>query len=238
MHQLHDSPAIDTIYNQLVRDQVRLLSVASATEQCGNTLISLALAMRLAQADKQVLLIEFNSQAPSLHWHTQTRQSQWLPSDGQWLDALEKTTQSRLMVLNAPLCQAGQLDSIEFRNSELLGQFFQQTLSQFDVVVCDTPALLNPKEGLICGVTIASVCDSCLLNVLSGITSESQIDEVKGLLKQAKVALFGAVMNDRYCPSLQQEILRELQRIERFLPGLCGWLQRKLLASELINQAL
>lgn len=238
MHELHDSPAIDAIYNQLVRDQVTLLSVASATEQCGNTLISLALAKRLAQADKQVLLIEFNSQAPSLHWHTQTKQSHWLPSDGQWLDALEKTDQPRLMVLNAPLCQSDQLDSIEFRNAELLGQFFQQTLSQFDLVVCDTPALLNPKEGLTCGVTIASVCDGCLLNVLSSVTNESQIDEVKRLLKQAKVTLFGAVMNDRYCPSLQQEILRELKRFERFMPRLCNWLQRKVLASQLINQAL
>lgn len=238
MHNLHASPSVDSICNQLIRNRTRLLAIASACPGSGNSVISLALAQRMAQADKKVLLVEFNSQSPSLHWRTGTKQSAWLPNDGQWHDALQKTGCPGLMVLTAPLCDLQHPDNIEFRNTEVLCSFFGQALDQFDLIICDTPPLLNPQEGCICGVTIASVCETCLLNVLTNVTTESQIDEASSILRQANIPLLGAIMNDQFSPGLKEEIIREINRFEKYLPRLSRYLKNKVEESELINQPL
>ncbi|WP_271274186.1 CpsD/CapB family tyrosine-protein kinase [Aliamphritea hakodatensis] len=238
MHQLHTSPSVDAIYNQLIRNRTCLLAIASPSPQSGNSLLSLALAQRMAQAEKRVLLIEFNNESPSLHQRTGTRQSNWLPCDDSWQDALQKTGCPGLMVLTAPLHDQTHPDNIEFRNTEVLCSFFGQALDSFDIIICDTPPLLHSSDGAICGVTIASVCETCMLNVVTHVTTESQIDEARQVLKQANIPLCGAVMNDRYSPGLREEMLREIKRLDRWLPRLAGYLRKKVEASDLINQPL
>lgn len=86
--------------------------------------------------------------------------------------------------------------------------------------------------------TICAASAATLLNVLTGRTTESQIDEAREILFQSGAILKGVIMNDQHAPGLKQELIRETYRFERFLPKLMAKVRDRIERSTLLNQEL
>lgn len=237
---LLNSMAIDTIYGHIERQKLKLIALSSPQSKSGNSLIALALAKRAAIASKRVLLIELNLQHPTqLEYCAATpvkcSKHQWPQEMQLWSDALYDTDQPGLQLLIAPL---DNLPHTELKSQGLLSQYFTRLTEQYDLVICDTAPLIQATAGNIPAQMICSLCQGTLLNVLTNVTTESQISECAEILLCCGARLSGAIMNDYHAPSLQQELVRETYRLEKKLPTLMAWLRRKINQSVVINQNL
>lgn len=234
MNRLHNSVAIEAIYGHIERQKLQLIALSSPEAGTGNSLLSLALAHRAAQSGKQVLLIELNLQNPSLQQHTGTRRRSW-SAESEWSDALQKTSCPGLQVLTVP---DHAQPHTELKNQDLLNDFLYQAMQLFDLVLCDTAPLLQPQPGNIPAEMICGACQGTLLNVMTSVTTECQIDQSREILQHCSACLAGAIMNDRFAPGLKQELIRETLRLEPVLPRLMAWLREKITQSIVLNQNL
>lgn len=248
MEQLNHSAAIETVYARILRQALKQFCVCSPKNQSGNTTVALSIARRAAESGKRVLLVELNRTAPVLADKLNLNSHEWLPLTGHWEHAAQETDQAGLMLLCCPLKSS---HCVEFRDQETLKLFFDRCQQQFDMVICDTDPLLSsdsqsgirsesPSEhqeklpvDIICAASQAT-----LLNVLTGKTTESQIDECREILFQSGAELTGVIMNDRHAPGLKQELIRETYRLQRFLPSLMARLRKRLDKMVLLNQEL
>ena len=235
MNALHDSLAIDAVYGHLERQKLQLIALCSPQAKSGNSLLALALARRAALAGKEVLLIDMNLQHPSLSKRCDAKAIQSSELNEYWLDSLYETDQAGLKLLIAP---KDDLPHIELKSQALLSEFFNQLMTQYDLILCDTSPLLQPKAGDIPADMVCSACQGTILNVLSNVDTECEIAQCADILKCCGAQLSGAVMNDNVAPSLKQELIRETYRLEKKLPKLMNWLRKKINKSMIVNQTL
>lgn len=235
MSTYEQDAAIETIYAHLVRHSLDQIAISSPEADSGNSLLCQAIARRAAESGKRVLLIELNMLVPSLHESMSLLRNEWLPLTGHWEHAAQETSTPGLYVL---CCPEKSVRCVEFRDPETLRLFFDSTRSQFDLMLCDTAPLLHVGENGIPPEQVCASCDHTLLNLLTGCTTESQIDEAQQLLKHSGAALAGSVMNDRYAPTLKQELIRETNRLRRIFPRWMRRIQNYLNRSVLLNQEL
>ncbi len=247
MQQLQNNAALETIYARILRQDLKQFSICSTQHQAGNSCIAYAMAKRAAESGKRVLLIELNRTSPTFAEQHGINASEWLPLTGHWEHAAQESQQAGLMLLCSPQKSS---HCVEFRDQETLKLFFDSCLQRFDMVICDTEPLLfsgrkiNIKdednlqgESLPVDV-ICAASKATLLNIVTGKTTESQVDEARDILIQSGACLKGVIMNDRYAPGLKQELKRETYRLQRFLPKLMQKLRDRLDKMVLLNQEL
>lgn len=229
------SHAIETVYARLIRLEVHQVTICSPEAQSGTSTLTRAIGVRAAASGKRVLLIEFNMRAPSQHTAFSSPRREWLPLTGHWEHAVQSTDVPGLSLLTCP-DKSGHC--VEFRDVETLRLFFSSTRQAFDLVLCDTAPLLFTGDPVIQTELVCAATEHTLLNVLTTVTTESQIDETRILLEQSGANLCGVVMNDQYAPCLKRELIRESWRFERICPRWMAWLRAKLERSVLLNQDL
>jgi len=244
MHSLQESAALETIYARITRQAYNQFSLCSTQHDAGNSAAALALAKRAAQSGKRVLLIELTPTHPTLAQQYHLPATEWLPLTGNWEHAAQESDQPGLMLLSCPEKAS---HCVEFRDQDTLKLFFESCLQRFDWVICDTEPLLVSErkidqQNYNCDSlpvdTICAASAATLLNVVTGRTTESQIDEAKETLDSCGAKLRGVIMNDRYAPSLKQELIRETYRFDRFMPKLMARFRQKLETMILLNQEL
>ena len=71
---------------------------------------------------------------------------------------------------------------------------------------------------------------------MSGQTSENDVLRAKSVLKKSGATIHGIMMNDQFSPSLKDEICREIDRMNKFFPKLCGKLKEKVRNSVFLSQ--
>lgn len=247
MTMLENSSAVETIYARILRQELRQLCLCSTQHQAGNTSIAFTIAKRAAQSGKRVLMIELNRTSPSLASQHALKSPEWLPLTGHWEHAAFEIEQAGLMLLCSPEKSS---HCVEFRDQETLKLFFDSCLQHFDMVICDTDPLLlsgetnkpranapTPSDSLPVDI-ICAASEATLLNIVTGMTTESQVDEAREILFQGGADLKGVIMNDLYAPGLKQELIRETYRLEKFLPKLMHKLRVKFNEMLLLNQEL
>lgn len=247
MMMLEKSSAIETIYARILRQELRQFCLCSTQHQAGNTSIAFALAKRAAQSGKRVLLIELNRTTPRLAKELSISSPEWLPLTGHWEHAAFESGQAGLMLLCSPEKAS---NCVEFRDQETLKLFFDSCLQRFDMVICDTDPLLLPGENIKSKAgnltpsdslpvdVLCAASEATLLNIVTGMTTESHVDEAREILFQGGADLKGVIMNDLHAPGLKQELIRETYRLEKILPKLMHKLRVKLDNMLLLNQEL
>ena len=113
----------------------------------------------------------------------------------------------------------------------------QSWLQEYEVVIVDTSPLNAINRHNLPAERICSQCEGTVLTVLAGVTRQAQIHSAMQRLNGHGIQLSGCVFNDRYCPSLAEELIRETYRFQRWLPSLMGWLRGKIRRSALLNLA-
>ena len=235
MIDLQLTAQLETIYAHIIRMSLQQIAICSLQAHSGNTTLALALARRAASSGKKVLLIELNIGHPKLHTLPGIKHSEWLPLEQSWQRGMQLNVTPFLSILVTPR-ESGH--HVEFHDLDTLKSFLKQTCEKFDLVFCDCSPLLLNNSGEIAGALICSACDSTLLNVLTNINTEGQLEEAREILTANDAHLVGVVMNDQFAPSLKSELIRESHRLDRWLPRLMNNLRIKLRHSDFLNQDL
>jgi len=112
---------------------------------------------------------------------------------------------------------------------------WQQT---FDTIIFDTSPINRINANNIPPERVAAACNGSLLVVLAGSTTEVMVSAAIDKLNAAGAQLLACVYNDRFNPSLKDELLRELRRVEprfsKMTHRIENWIRKnQLLAMEI-----
>lgn len=225
---------IEQIYAQILADPQRAIALCAANSGEGVTSLALALAQRNLLAGHSTLVVDLNLYRPALRsllnidaCLSAEKNSAVLPvnSNTAVLTApqLVTTKYSALAVtgITAPLQRE---NLIKLRQPGTLEQCIKEWMQHFDTVLIDTSPLNRVNAQNIPPQRVAAACDGALLVVLAGQTSETMISSAVQKLTTTNAQLLGCVFNDRDNPSLKNELLREVQRMNTNL----SWLSRHL----------
>ncbi len=175
-----------------VDDPPRLLVVTSTTPNEGKTTTSINMALALAEADHNVLLVDGDLRRPRLAKYLDligsVGFSTALSGAATLDDVLQKTKYPRLTVLTA--------GPIPPNPSELLGSTVAKNLlgefrARFDYVIFDSAPLLAVTDSAI----IATEADGVVMVVRAGKTKRDQLAHATGMLKDVGASLLGAVLS-------------------------------------------
>lgn len=122
-----------------------------------------------------------------------------------------------------------------FNNIDRLRRALGEDLSQYEAIVVDLPSVPVADQDRLNGAAVAAACDAVVLVCVAGEVSREQVSASLDALANAQAQLLGTVLNDMRNPTLGAEIAREAARFRRYLPRLSGWVERKALASVLLN---
>ena len=219
---------IEQIYTQILSEQGRAIAICSAESGEGATSLAMALAQRNLLAGYSTLVVDLNLYRPALqNLLTINEETTNLPST---LSSTILATPQLVTVKHHALAVTGisaprkRNNIIKLRQPGMIEECISEWMAHFDSVLIDTSPLNRINARNIPAERVAAACDGALLVVLAGQTSEAMVSSAVNKLKTSNAQLLGCVFNDRDNPSLKNELLREVQRIDsRF-----SWLSRQL----------
>ena len=210
------SNEIDSVYSKLLTEHKRSIAVVATTAGEGVTSMVLALARRILLSGQSVLVVDFNSYNPFFsssiclpHFQQQDFPPRLLTDERHQLvmtGVQAPNSKSKLLHLRCP----GKLE-----------QQISQWLNDFDFVIFDTTPFGQVNQHNIPAQRVAAAVDSCILMVLSGVTTDVMMQETVNKLNKVDASILGVVINDKHSPTLQSELIREVMR----LPNLGGKLR-------------
>lgn len=224
-------PELDAIYRQTVGKQARTICVTAANAGEGVSTLALSLASRGAAAGLKALLIDANLARPSVSARLGLAPRRWAPADGSARAAATFVDRMGMSILPAPVA----VDPLAFRDPERWRRMFEADLAGYDLIVVDTSPVNGFSDRAIPAELIAAACSATVLVVLAGVSSERTVRAAVERLATAGAALSGAVLNDRFNPSLADELTRWVGWLGRFAPPLARWLQRRIDASVVLH---
>lgn len=173
-------------------EAARVIAVTSAVQGEGKTTLSCNLAIALAEAGWQVLLVDADLRRPRVSGYLELGAGAGLTDvligDITPEDAVQQWGDLPLLVLPA--------GSIPPNPSELLGSKSMADLllhlrGMADIVIVDTPPLLAVTDG----VVVAVQCDGALLVTRHGSTSRTRVSTAAQALQAVDARLLGCVLN-------------------------------------------
>ncbi len=173
-----------------VDDPPRLIVVTSSSPSEGKTTTAVNIALALAEADHNVVMVDGDLRRPRL---------------AKYLDVVGSVGFSTVLSGGAPLAEV--LQRTKFSNltalaagaippnpSELLGsmaakKMFSDLRANFDYVIVDSAPLLAVTDGAI----LAAEADGAIVAVRAGKTTRDQLAHAVGMLRDVDAKLLGAV---------------------------------------------
>lgn len=227
---LHQSE-LEQLYLRSVGAGLRSIAVTAPDIGAGVSTIAWALARRAAAGGRRTLLVEFNSARPMLARRADIPALDWSLHDSSAEGALVPLQGEQLTVLPAPLRMSTNLAS---REKAVIEAALGAWMGRYDLVVCDVPAVKAQHPGNLPVHSLCAACDGTLLVVLAGRTRANDLETTASSLVAGGSRLCGCVANDRFNPSLAQELDRETRRLDRVAPRLGHWLRGRIARSELL----
>lgn len=172
----------------------RKLVITSPNGKEGKSTTAANFAISLAQQGKRVLLIDADLREPTLHLIFDVDNtiglSNVLFEKKVFESAIIKTEIKGLDFLpSGPLT----LNPADLLGSKTMGLLIEAVTRFYDVVIFDTPAVLDVADTKI----IANLCDSLILVIRSGKTKNEEAVEAKRLLESTNAKLLGIILNDK-----------------------------------------
>lgn len=171
----------------------KLLMVSSAGPKEGKTIITANLAVTMAQAGKNTLVVDADMRRPRLNKLFGVERtpglSNLLVEDIDLNSTIKGTDVPNLSVLSCGL--------VPPNPSELLGTDAMEILcnkmrERFDCVIFDSPPVMSVTDAIV----LARLCDGVILIVKSGFTKRDPVLRTISQLSDAKSKILGAVLNN------------------------------------------
>jgi capsular exopolysaccharide synthesis family protein len=171
----------------------KVIAVSSPQDEDGKSLIAANLALSFAHSGKKILLVDANFRNPSLGPIFGTRADEPGLTDAMLnttkiADYIKKTNHRNLFFL-----PPGEMhnSAIEMSSSDSMKSVFSKLRgSTFDAVIVDTASLEHAESTI-----IGSISDGVLLVVAHDRTEKAKIVKASMMLKKAKAAIIGVVIN-------------------------------------------
>lgn len=175
--------------------KVKTIAITSTAHGEGNTTVAVSFAVSLALNRKlRILLVDANLRKPLLHRVIRADQKPGLTelctTSEPFDKVLRKTTIPNVFVITsgATISHPQRL----FESTNLEEQLIQWT-EKFDYVLLDCPPVNPCPEALI----LAAQSDGAILVVQAGKTRREAVQSAKEQMMEAKVNIFGVVLNRR-----------------------------------------
>ncbi|ASP39663.1 protein SypD [Bacterioplanes sanyensis] len=223
---------IEEIYHQTLARGIRSLAITAANPEEGVSTLAIALAQRSLLAGKSTLLVDLNLYRPTLKSLAMVENS--LTSKACHQPQLVGSS-GRSLALTGVVAPARREDILQLRRPEELSRQIQQWQRDFDTLIFDTSPFSRINANNIPAEQVATACDGCLLVILAGQTTESMAQAAVEKLRSSDANLLGCVLNDRFNPPLQQELLREVNRLPRFARRLAQALRQWIRQNPLLS---
>ena len=211
----------ENIYMRSLGAGMRSVAITSSSQGEGVSSVAIALAQRHLLAGKSALFVDLGGResAPLNVLSVQADDIPVLATEPQILTDTEDSF--ALLGIPAP---ANNKTNLKWRNPGMLENYIGAWLNQFDAVVIDAGSFNRESPALVPAERIVGACDSTLLVVMAGSTTEPTVRHTCERILSAGGKLAGCVLNERYNPSLKQELLRESTR----LPGILQAVQKSI----------
>lgn len=171
-------------------DNARVLVVASAQPGEGKTTVAMNLAVALAEANNNVVIVDANLRRPqvaqALEIDGRIGLSSILTGASGLQNALQATRFSHLTALASGSVPAS---ATELLGSRAAADVFSQLGDLYDYVIVDSPSLLVADAAL-----LAAYAQGLLMVVKYGETTRSQLAEAADKLERTGAALFGSLL--------------------------------------------
>jgi len=231
-----DYVELEQIYCATLAADIKSLAVVSTTPGEGVSSIIVALAKRNVLAGRKTLVVDLNIYNPALSALTRSSHQ---PCSSKTLSPPTPLALSQIhnniAVVTVPRKRALVL---ALREPGVLQSHITQWLKDYDNVLFDTSPMSLTNGANLPPEYIASACDGAILSVLATKTTNTALLNTITKLNQAKALLVGIVINDQFNPSLKEELLREVGRIEKYLPTIAGKLNYWIKHSKILALAL
>ncbi|OUS32134.1 hypothetical protein A9Q99_01645 [Gammaproteobacteria bacterium 45_16_T64] len=225
---------IENIYSQLCSGPQCAISLTSANANEGVSSIAFALAQRNLLAGKSTLLVDLNLHHPSLNTQLcidyEERTHSMLLAPPQLVSP--GTRDTTITGITAPTSREA---IIKLRRPGVLEGCISQWQEHFDYIIIDSSPINRVNSNNIPAERVAAACDGCILVVLASQTTETMVMEAAHKLNTAKASVLGCVYNDRDNPPINQELLREIDRLPNFLRGIADKLRLWVLQNRLLS---
>lgn len=190
-------------------DEIKTIAVTSASPQEGKTIVSVNLAITMAQSGLRTLLIGADMRKPMIARAFGVEQtpglSEILLGNCPWRDAVQTVTDMMVgkMSLDEVLMTPG-LDNLhlipagsippnpaELVESKRLKEFIEEARSEYDIILLDGPPILSTADATILG----SKMDGVLLVYRVGAVSRGLLKRSTAQLEQVNCRILGVILN-------------------------------------------
>lgn len=168
------------------------LLLTSPSSYEGKSTATANLAVSMAHQKERILLIDANLRDPHIHFifkiSNELGLADVLSGQVELNDALYQTEIGKLAIL-----PSGQLKSnpAELLGSESMEKLFQQALQEYDVILIDSPPVLEVTDTKL----LANKSDGVILVICEGKTAIEKATEAKKALEFAKAKIYGVILN-------------------------------------------
>ncbi|CAH0534505.1 hypothetical protein VST7929_02448 [Vibrio stylophorae] len=218
----------DLFYQQVIASGAQAIAVTGSNHQCGCSTMSRWLAQRIGESGESCLLVDLDYAGQgqgidSMPWQ--------YAGEGE-KEALKQLNHNLWLLPQSSL--KGQ--ALRMRQPEIFKQCLQNWQAQYHYLIFDAGSLCADNWRNLPAVTIAKSCQSTLLVVGAGQTSDEQLVTSSQRLSQVDANVLGLVINDYRFPSLASELCRSMHEKGRWIPY--HWrqkLQRCFMDSQLLR---
>lgn len=221
MRESYQYLEFEHIYSATLGNGLRSLAISACNPGEGCTTLASALAKRHAAIGRKVLLVDFNLYRPGLANRFSLPNNEWQP--GQNALPLMHKLNDCMTILTATTKPA-----LLLRNVDTLREHIAQWNLHFDAIIFDTSPLNAINYSNLPAEHVCAAAEACIMVILATRTREEDLHSAREKLVKMQANLLGAVMNDLYNPSLQEEILREINRLNKRMPRLTRFLTTKV----------
>ncbi len=217
---------IERIHTATAAQSIRSLAITAANEGEGVSTLALALARRNLLAGRSTLLVDLNLYHPVCKEHSTSPLQASMRHC--WNHPTSSTPDGGNSALTGVSAPAGRETILRLREPGALETQISLWQQEYDTIIFDTSPLSRRNGDNISAGRVAAACDSCLLLVLAGHTSEAAVESAVQQLESVGAKLLGCVLNDRHNPTLKAELIRETTRLDSHLPRLSRWLRSRI----------
>lgn len=237
---------IEQIYTQVLSESGRAIAVCAANAEEGVTSIALALAQRNLLAGRSTLLVDLNMYRPAIKGlldiaavplSAMMKKESYPPhsiNTELLMPAQLITTDNSTIALTGITAPEKREHVMQLRQPGVLEHCISNWLLQYDNVIIDTSPINRVNARNIPPERVATACDGALLVVLAGHTTEAMLSAAIARLQSTNAQLLGCVFNDYDNPSLKNELLREVERLEPKFSWFSKRLKKFLLNNHLL----
>jgi capsular exopolysaccharide synthesis family protein len=170
------------------------LMITSAMTGEGKSLISSLLALTIADLTKlKVALVDFDLRRPKVAYYFGLDNNNGVAEVLTGKSTLKAVSQ-KTIVPNLSIIPAGRLTTLPTNvlEQEQVSSFFQELKFYFDQVIIDSPPIIPVSDPMLIGEYV----DGVLLVIRCGSTQREIVARASNLMLNARINLFGVVIND------------------------------------------